>query len=60
MLPLQPGDVPDTWADSTRLARATGWRPRTSVKEGVRHFAKWYQTFYPPSSPAPLAGRQTK
>ena len=42
MLPLQPGDVPDTWADSSRLARATGWRPRTSVREGVRRFAEWH------------------
>jgi len=45
MLPLQPGDVPDTWADSSRLMRATGWRPRTSVKEGVRRFAEWHVAF---------------
>ena len=42
LLPLQPGDVPDTWADSARLMRATGWRPRISVKEGVRRFAEWH------------------
>ena len=45
-LPLQPGDVPDTWADSSRLARATGWRPATPVAEGVRRFADWYRAFY--------------
>ena len=39
---LQPGDVPDTFADSGRLARATGWRPATPVAEGVRRFAAWY------------------
>ena len=41
-LPLQPGDVPDTWADSSRLARAVNWRPGTPVAEGVRRFADWY------------------
>ena len=46
MLPLQPGDVPDTWADSSRLMRATGWRPRTSVREGVRRFAEWHAAFH--------------
>jgi UDP-glucuronate 4-epimerase len=40
--PLQPGDVPDTFADSSRLERATGWRPGTPVVEGVRRFAEWY------------------
>jgi UDP-glucuronate 4-epimerase len=43
LLPLQPGDVPDTWADSARLAAATGWRPTTPVAEGMRRFAKWYR-----------------
>jgi UDP-glucuronate 4-epimerase len=42
-LPLQPGDVPDTHADSGRLMRATGWRPATPVTEGVRRFADWYR-----------------
>jgi UDP-glucuronate 4-epimerase len=46
LLPLQPGDVPDTWADSARLAAATGWRPTTPVAEGVRRFVAWYQEFY--------------
>jgi UDP-glucuronate 4-epimerase len=45
LLPLQPGDVPDTYADSTRLARATGYRPATPVAEGVRRFADWYRSY---------------
>jgi UDP-glucuronate 4-epimerase len=45
MLPLQPGDVPDTWADSSRLARAVNYQPSTPMTEGVRRFAEWYVTF---------------
>lgn len=41
-LPLQPGDVPDTWADTTELANAIGYSPGTSVREGVTRFAEWY------------------
>ncbi|HVH03923.1 MAG TPA: NAD-dependent epimerase/dehydratase family protein [Amaricoccus sp.] len=44
-LPLQPGDVPDTWADCARLAAATGWRPATPVAEGVARFAAWYRGY---------------
>jgi UDP-glucuronate 4-epimerase len=46
LLPLQPGDVPDTWADSARLAAATGWNPSTPLREGVQRFAEWYMTFH--------------
>lgn len=46
LLPLQPGDVPDTWADSSRLARAANYRPATPVREGVQKFVDWYQDFY--------------
>jgi UDP-glucuronate 4-epimerase len=46
LAPLQPGDVPDTFADSTRLERATGWRPKTPVAEGVRRFADWYRALH--------------
>jgi UDP-glucuronate 4-epimerase len=46
MLPLQPGDVPDTWADTDALARDTGYRPGTPVEEGVRNFVDWYVDFY--------------
>jgi UDP-glucuronate 4-epimerase len=45
LAPPQPGDVPDTWADSTRLTRATGWRPEISVAEGVRRFVAWYRAW---------------
>ena len=40
---MQPGDVPDTWADTSRLTAATGWRPTTPVAEGVRRFADWFR-----------------
>jgi len=46
LLPLQPGDVPDTWADCARLARDTGYRPATPVTDGVRRFVAWYCDFY--------------
>jgi len=42
----QPGDVPDTWASSSRLMEATGWRPETSVAEGVRRFADWFRDWH--------------
>jgi UDP-glucuronate 4-epimerase len=42
LVPPQPGDVPDTWADTRRLEAATGWRPGTPVEEGVRRFAEWF------------------
>ena len=46
LLPMQPGDVPDTWADVQDLADAVGYRPATSVEEGVRRFVDWYVDFY--------------
>jgi len=52
LLPMQPGDVRDTWADSARLARAVNWRPATPIETGVRRFAEWYTGFYPPGPPA--------
>jgi UDP-glucuronate 4-epimerase len=42
-LPAQPGDVADTFADTSRLEAATGWRPTTPVDEGVRRFVAWYR-----------------
>jgi UDP-glucuronate 4-epimerase len=42
LLPLQPGDVPDTHADVSSLAKAVGYQPRTSVREGVARFVEWY------------------
>jgi len=46
MLPLQPGDVPDTWADVEDLARDVGYRPSTPVEEGVKKFVDWYLEYY--------------
>ncbi len=46
MLGLQPGDVPETFADIDDLARDTGFRPQTTVEEGVRRFADWYLSYY--------------
>lgn len=45
-LPLQPGDVPATYADVAELARATGFQPRTPIEEGVRRFVEWYRAYY--------------
>lgn len=45
-LPMQPGDVPDTFADISTMAAATGYKPRTSVKEGVASFVRWYRDYY--------------
>jgi UDP-glucuronate 4-epimerase len=46
MLPLQPGDVPDTWADTTALSDAVGYSPSTPIETGVRNFVDWYLEFY--------------
>jgi UDP-glucuronate 4-epimerase len=46
LLPLQPGDVPDTWADVAPLVRDFGYRPDTPVEVGVRRFVNWYRGFY--------------
>lgn len=46
MLPLQPGDVPNTYADVSDLIDAVGYKPETSVKEGIARFVEWYKTYY--------------
>ena len=46
MLPLQAGDVPDTYADASALGEATGYRPATSVQQGVSRFVEWYLGYY--------------
>ncbi len=46
LLPLQPGDVPDTYADVSDLVRDVGYKPDTSVEEGVANFVAWYRDFY--------------
>lgn len=45
-LPLQPGDVPDAYADVSELQRAVAYKPTTPVKEGVRRFVEWYIRHY--------------
>ncbi|MGA3696900.1 NAD-dependent epimerase [Enterobacteriaceae bacterium TYF_5] len=46
MLPMQPGDVYTTWADTEDLFKATGYKPQTSVDEGVKQFVDWYKSYY--------------
>jgi UDP-glucuronate 4-epimerase len=46
MLPMQPGDVPDTWADVDALVHDAGYRPATPIETGVRRFVDWYRSFY--------------
>lgn len=46
MLPIQPGDVPATFADIEPLAEDTGFRPQVSIEEGVKRFVEWYRAFY--------------
>ena len=45
-LPLQPGDVPDTYADTTNLNEKFNYKPSTSVTDGVFNFIKWYRSYY--------------
>jgi UDP-glucuronate 4-epimerase len=46
MLPMQPGDVPDTYADTTALSDDVGYKPGTPVEVGVRRFVEWYRSYY--------------
>ncbi|MBY3363421.1 NAD-dependent epimerase [Rhizobium laguerreae] len=46
LLPLQPGDVPDTYADVEKLERDFGYKPSVPVLEGVRRFVEWYLDYY--------------
>jgi len=46
LVPMQPGDVPVTYADTTALERDFGFKPSTSLREGLRKFAQWYKAFY--------------
>ena len=46
LVPMQPGDVPTTFADTSALERDFGFKPHTSLREGLRKFAEWYKTFY--------------
>ena len=46
LVPMQPGDVPTTYADATALERDFGFTPKITLREGLRHFAEWYATYY--------------
>lgn len=46
LVAMQPGDVPVTYADTTALERDFGFKPHTSLREGLRRFAEWYKEFY--------------
>ena len=46
LVPMQPGDVPVTYADTDALEKAVGFKPNTPLREGLRKFARWYKAFY--------------
>lgn len=46
LVPMQPGDVPTTYADATALERDFGFRPAITLRQGLRRFAEWYKDFY--------------
>lgn len=46
LVPMQPGDVPVTFADTTPLQRDFGYKPSTDLRIGIRKFAEWYKEFY--------------
>ncbi len=45
-LPIQPGDVPDTWANVDALVEQFDYKPSTPVAEGIRKFAEWFKAYY--------------
>ena len=51
MLPLQAGDVPDTWADIADLQRDVGYTPATPVEVGISRFVDWYLKYYGKDAP---------
>ena len=46
LLPLQNGDVPDTYADVEDLVRDVGYKPATSVEDGIARFVEWYKDYF--------------
>ena len=46
LVPMQPGDVPVTYADTTALEQDFGFKPKTSLRHGLREFARWYKAYY--------------
>ena len=49
LVPMQPGDVPTTYADATALERDFGFTPKITLREGLRKFAQWYKEYYQPT-----------
>lgn len=47
LVDMQPGEVENTWADTRALEALTGFRPQTTIEEGIRRFAQWHMTRYP-------------
>ncbi len=45
-MPMQKGDVPETWANASLLNKLTGYTPKTNFKDGIDHFIKWYREYY--------------
>ena len=46
LLPLQPGDVPDTYANVDALVKDVDYKPQTRVEDGIANFVKWYREYY--------------
>ena len=46
MMPMQPGDVPETYADVQALMNDVGFKPSTPLTEGIQKFVRWYQSYY--------------
>ena len=46
LLPIQPGDVPATYANVDDLIKDLGFKPSTSIEEGIRKFVEWYKSYY--------------
>ena len=46
LMPIQPGDVPATYADVDDLIRDVGFKPATSIEEGIQKFVDWYKEYY--------------
>jgi UDP-glucuronate 4-epimerase len=46
LLPMQPGDVPDTYADVSDLVHDLGYKPSMLLEDGIKNFVEWYKNFY--------------
>ena len=46
LVPMQPGDVPITYADTSELEKDFGYKPNTSLRDGLKAFVRWYKEFY--------------